>query len=186
MFTSSVATTNRLFEGLTARFNGDVFGSIPPALRAVESADLTQIAALLRGDDLLTGQQSLWLYDFSVLPADLVSSVYEELLAPTRKKDSAYYTPRFLVDLLLDEVLPWESDRSSFSPPKLADIACGSGAFMIEAFRRMVYLARSQAKRRLTYPELTHLLLNNIYGIDHNASAARVNSPASRRDDRLC
>lgn len=83
MFTSSVATTNRLFEGLTARFNGDVFGSIPPALRAVESADLTQIAALLRGDDLLTGQQSLWPYDFSVLPADLVSSVYEELLAPT-------------------------------------------------------------------------------------------------------
>ncbi|MBV9012476.1 MAG: SAM-dependent DNA methyltransferase [Pseudonocardiales bacterium] len=174
VFTSGVTTTNRLFEGLTARFNGDVFGSIPPVLPAVEPADLTQIASLLRGDDLLTGHQSLWPYDFSVLPADLVSSVYEELLAPSRKKDSAYYTPRFLVDLLLDEVLPWESEKSSFSPPKLADIACGSGAFMIEAFRRIVYLVQSRLRRRLEYPELTRLLLNNIHGIDHNASAARV------------
>ncbi len=174
VFTSGVATTNRFFEGLAARFNGDVFDSIPPALPAVESADLTQIAAFLRGDDLLTGQQSLWPYDFSVLPADLVSSVYEELLAPTRKKDSAYYTPRFLVDLLLDEILPWNTDNSSFSPPKLVNIACGSGAFMIEAFRRIVYLARSHTGRRLEYPEVTRLLLDNIYGIDHNSSAARV------------
>lgn len=175
VFTSGVAATNRLFENLTDRFNGDVFGSIPPVFRAIASADLVQISGLLRGDDLLTGQQSLWPYDFSVLPADLVSSVYEELLAPTRKKDSAYYTPRFLVDLVLDELLPWETaEHPPFNPPKLVDIACGSGAFMIEAFRRMVYFARSRIGRRLEYGELTRLLVDNIYGIDYNTSATRV------------
>ena len=56
----------------------------------------------------MTGQQALWPYDFSVLPVDLVSSIYEQLLEETRQVNSAYYTPRFLVNMLLDETIPWE------------------------------------------------------------------------------
>lgn len=174
VLTRGVSTTRTLFEGLAARFNGDVFGSVPEAMSEIEGVELEGIASMLRGDDLATGQQALWPYDFSVLPADLVSSVYEELLAQTRKEDSAYYTPRFLVDLVLDEILPWSADRATFRPPRIADIACGSGAFMIEAFRRIAYLRHAQTGQPLTYPELNDLLLTNIHGVDHNPVAAKV------------
>lgn len=162
--------TRSLFEGLAARFNGDVFGPIPDMLDLLDDADINGVAAFLRGDNLLTGQQSLWPYDFSVLPADLVSSIYEQLLEESRSADSAYYTPKFLVDTLLDEILPWRGDGQA----KLIDLACGSGAFMTEAFRRLVYRERTRIGRQLTYEELQSILLDNIFGVELNIDSARI------------
>ncbi|MEV6487517.1 N-6 DNA methylase [Actinoplanes sp. NPDC051633] len=159
-----------LFEGLAARFNGDVFGPVPEMLQFLEDADIDGVAALLRGDDLLTGQQSLWPFDFSVLPADLVSSIYEQLLEDSRSTDSAYYTPKFLVDTLLDEIVPWRGDGQL----KLIDLACGSGAFMTEAFRRLVYRQRTRVGRELTYEELQRILLDNVFGVELNIDSARI------------
>ena len=45
-------------------------------LSEVEDSDLDLVSRLLKGEDLPTGQGALWPYDFSVLPADLVSRVY--------------------------------------------------------------------------------------------------------------
>lgn len=162
--------TRRLFEGLASRFNGDVFGALPQALTSLRNEDLHGVAALLQGDDLPSGQQSLWPYDFSVVPADLVSTVYEQLLGETQRADAAYYTPRFLVDTVLDEVLPWQGAQV----PALIDIACGSGAFMTEAFRRLAYREYSSRRRPPTYDQLRALLVDHIFGIDSNPAAARV------------
>ena len=170
VLTNGVEQTRRLFRGLANRFNGDVFDTLANQLQRIRRSDLRDMAAVLRGDDLPTGQGSLWPYDFSVLPADLVSSVYEQLLEDTRKSDAAYYTPRFLVDLTLDEVLAWQGEL-----PEIVDLACGSGAFMTEAFRRLAYRVRvSKGKSQLSYSELRDLLVRHIYGVDSNLSAARI------------
>ncbi|WP_200215621.1 HsdM family class I SAM-dependent methyltransferase [Micromonospora coerulea] len=163
------ATALQLFEGLAQRFNGDVFGVMPNAISNLENADLRAVASLLRGDDLLTGQGSLWPYDFSIVPADLVSSVYEQLLETRRATEATHYTPRFLVDVVLDEVIPHESD----SEPRVIDLACGSGAFITEAYRRLVY-RRVSSGQELTYQDLKELLQQRIFGIDINDAAARV------------
>jgi hypothetical protein len=162
-------SVKRFFEKLAEHFNGDVFGPLPSTLSRVQDQDLSELAALLRGDDLPSGQRALWPYDFSVLPADLVGCIYEQLLQEKRRVESTYYTPRFLVDILLDEVIPWDSGRRT-----LVDLACGSGAFMTEAFRRMAYLERSAFGRDLTYSELAHLLRNYVFGIEFNPDAARI------------
>jgi hypothetical protein len=162
-------SVRRLFEGLAEHFNGDVFGPIPDALPAVADQDLIGLAALLQGDDLPSGQQSLWPYDFSVLPPDLVGSIYEQLLQESRKVASTYYTPRFLVDILLDEVLPWDSTQRT-----LIDLASGSGAFMTEAFRRMGYAEGVRLGRKPNYAELAGILKNRIFGVELNPDAARI------------
>ncbi|MBQ0903576.1 class I SAM-dependent DNA methyltransferase [Micromonospora sp. U21] len=163
-------TTRALFEGLAEHFNGDVFGPVPEALQTVSRSDLRMVSSFLNGDHLPTGQQSLYPYDFSVLPSDLVSSIYEQLLEDNRRTHGAYYTPKFLVDLVLDEVLPWAGPNQ----PRLIDLACGSGAFMTEAFRRLAYRERRAQGSQLAYSELTQLLKNHIFGVERNPDAARV------------
>ena len=63
------ATTTALFAGLAERFKGDVFGSVEQAIADLNDAAFDAVASLLRGDNLPTGQPSLWPYDFAGLPA---------------------------------------------------------------------------------------------------------------------
>src|SRR6266496_4381105 len=60
----------------------------------------------------------------------------------------------------LDEVLPWQGAQV----PALIDIACGSGAFMTEAFRRVAYREYSSRRRPPTYDQLRALLVDHIFG----------------------
>lgn len=163
------SVTLRLFVGLAQRFNGDVFGGLPNILQYITNQDLERAAALLRGDDLASGQQSLWPYDFAIVPADLVSNVYEQLLEGDRRVHGTYYTPRFLVDLILDELLPLDGS----SMPDVIDLACGSGAFITEAFRRLVYRLPARPEGH-DFSTLSSLLGEHIYGVDINHDAARV------------
>lgn len=170
---SGVQPTYSLFRALALRFNGDVFSVGPDESRVMTSEDLHTISAFFAGMDTATGQQALWPYDFSVIPPELISAIYEQLLEEDQKKDAAYYTPRTVVDLVLDETLPWGA------PPvatRLLDPACGSGIFLAEAFRRKVFQAQQSRskKARLSFEELSALLTASIFGVDKNPSAVSV------------
>jgi hypothetical protein len=57
------------------------------------------------------------------------------------------------------------------------DPACGSGIFLVEAFRRIVrYQAWKQGGKRLSRPQLRRILRDQIAGIDINEEAVRVAS----------
>jgi hypothetical protein len=162
--------TTALFAGLADRFNGDVFGSVERAISILDDDAFRAVSSLLRGDHLPTSQGALWPYDFSVLPPDLVTSVYEQLLEDRQQQDAAFYTPRSIVDLILDEIIPWRDEHV----PTLIDLACGSGAFLTEAFRRFAFKARLRKGSQLTYSELRELLTSHVFGVDRNPDAARV------------
>jgi len=163
-------TAYSLFAALAHRFNGDVFGAAETEIGSVEDRDLETVAAFFRGFDLETGQAALWPYDFSVIPPELISSIYEQLLEESRQRDAAYYTPRHVVDLILDEVLPWDQTLR----PSILDPACGSGIFLTEAYRRLAFRLTAESRGRPTFGQLVDLLTTSIFGIDRNEAAINV------------
>lgn len=159
------------FDAMSDHFNGDVFrrGAIS---RPVTQDALNELSDFFRAADLASGQQSLWPYDFAIIPPELISSIYEQLLSTNQRRDAAYYTPRHLVDLVLDELLSpswWSGETRSILDP-----ACGSGIFLTEAFRRIVHQRSVGREDTASFDELSQLLVESVYGIDRNADAIGV------------
>jgi len=106
--------------------------------------------------------QKLSEYDFSKIDEDVFKDIYEELIArDERKKAGEYYTPEWLTQLILLEVLDlWSKEHKD--PPKLLDPACGSGTFLCNAIRFL----------RERFPSMTLKdILNSVIGIDINPLA---------------
>lgn len=168
---SGSSATADLFGRLGERFNGDVFAPTSREPMTLSDGALETVAAFFRGADLTSGQERLWPFDFSIIPSELVSSIYEQLLEKSQRSDAAYYTPRRLVDLILDEALPWDGDGF----PIILDPACGSGIFLSEAFRRLAYREHnSRGKRHPDFDRLSNLLTSSIFGVDQNPAAIQV------------
>ncbi len=172
----------RLFKKLKEDFNGDLFPVTDEELTSkVNSTHLKFIRELFYGTDMDTGQQTLWRpYDFGVIPIELISAIYEEFLHTEKEKnytskEGAYYTPHALVEFVLNEVLPWPSDDDHQHELSILDPACGSGIFLVEAFRRLVARWKfSHNEKNIPIPELKRILTNYIYGVDTEKDAIRV------------
>lgn len=166
--------TYALFEHLSERFNGDMFPADPEEKHLVEGKHLN----LLR--DFLTGaaddRQRLFFfaYRFDIIPIEVISSIYEEFYnRETGKKHNqgSHYTPGALVEHVLGQVLTPDCLAKN---PRILDPACGSGIFLVEAFRRIVRYRVKQLGRRLELCELRQILFDQIAGIDINGEAIRV------------
>lgn len=165
--------TRTLFARLAQDFNGDLFVASDDAA-AVTQKHLDLLRGLLTGAAGETHEPLfLWAYDFGVVPTSLVSTMYElfynqEVEGST---SSTYYTPSELVEFVVADALsPELLDRQ----PTICDPACGSGIFLVEAFRRVARHASATAGRRLTSPQLRRLLLERIAGCDIDESAVRL------------
>jgi 16S rRNA G966 N2-methylase RsmD len=163
------ASVANLFDALSEHFNGDVFRLNRDV--HLPSQVIADLSDFFSATDLESGQRSLWPYDFGVIPPELISSVYEQLLGETQKQDAAYYTPRHVVDLVLDELLPWESETAQ---PSILDPSCGSGIFLAEAFRRLAYRHTIADQQPPSFDRLSALLVSSLYGVDKNAVAIGV------------
>jgi len=171
--------TYKLFAVLEKKFNGDMLPLVENEYEIVTDLDLQELKAFLLGDSDLESQQLvLWpLYDFNVIPIQIISSIYELFfhLADNEDDDKGtYYTPLHLVDTLLDEVYSWDG---KYKPIKIIDPSCGSGIFLVEIYRRMVCRwMNTHYTSNINAAQLTKLLKDNIYGVDINGEAIRVAS----------
>jgi type I restriction-modification system DNA methylase subunit len=165
----------RLFDHLSRHFNGGIFELLDNEKAELYQADLSPIAVFLKGDQEPTGQRLFWpLYSFEDLPVELISNIYEEFLAKKDKKGSkgVVYTPPMLVDFLLDQCLPLDVKTLSW---KILDPACGSGVFLVGAFKRLIQCWRMANEwKQPTYHDLQGILKNNIFGIDKASEAVLV------------
>jgi hypothetical protein len=126
-----------------------------------------------------------------------------------RKRDGVYYTPEPVVNYLVEQTLtPWFADakaacgypRPEDGPPseapvlayverlksiRIVDPACGSGAFLISAFRRLLKerIGAAQDLERARggtpgaideTPLIAEILRENIYGIDINPASVEI------------
>ena len=168
------AATESLFAWLSESFNGDMF---PPGSTAVPAAaHLERVARFLTGEDLETGQLHFFPYRFDVIPVELVSAIYEQFVhaastdstgANLARSQGVFYTPLAAVSLVLDEVCDGLTGQET-----VLDLSCGSGVFLIEALRRLVYAkARGGA---LSRHAIRQTLYKQIYGVDVEEAAVRV------------
>lgn len=171
------------FDAIAERFNGDLLPVSSAERKAVRAEHLALLRDFLCGRiELKHGQHELWpLYDFNIIPIQLVSALYRELLHEGRvdaaRDAGAFYTRLPLVELVMNEVLPWPA-RGEPTPPKLPrvlDPTCGSGVFLVEAFRRLCAYARQKsANGRLSHSQLSGLLSAQVFGVDTNEAAVKV------------
>jgi hypothetical protein len=163
-----------LLADLETRFNGDVFTlSEHDQTRVLESKQLGRFAALVEGRTEGSGQMSLWrLYSFRDLPVELISHVYQHFV---KDDDSAVYTPPFLVRLMLAEALSWERlDRMAERDEAVLDPSCGSGVFLVEAYKRLI--AHWRHGHGWARPDVDTLrrLLGRVRGVDLNPDAIEL------------
>ena len=164
-----------LLDALALHFNGGVFRLSDEERQVLANSDLTEFAAFL--DGTLEGDEYvLWKeYSFKHIPIELISNFYEEFLPidnrTNKRQNGAYYTPHYLVRLLVDESLPLQKG----SLQKVIDVSCGSGIFLVTAFKRLVQIWRYNNEWALPTPEkLEEILSDYIFGVDLNANAVQL------------
>ena len=173
-FLNDKELTYRLFEKLAEHFNGDLFVTSQYERDLVTSDHLRLLMNLLQGRAGAHQEPLfLWAYDFSVIPTSLISTMYELFCRENmgESMSSIYYTPPQLVEFVLADVL---DDQTLAGEPTICDPACGSGIFLVEAYRRIV---RHEALREGSLPSsgrLRDILLNRISGCDIDKAAIRL------------
>ena len=160
-------------------------------------------------------------YEFSVLPADILGNVYEQFLGKVirltaghqarieekpevRKAGGVYYTPKYIVEHTVGKLVEGKTPQEvggltpTFRPSKTArpltvlDPACGSGSFLMGAYRYLLQWHRDRyvddgpgnhtariyqgpgGQWLLTTEEKKRILTSCIYGVDIDPQAVEV------------
>ena len=171
--------TAQAFEALAGmlqvQFNGDVF-----PLPSVDAGDwrtngaVPFLASIFYGDSP-DGQLALdfGVYDFSYIPVELLSSIYEQFLKSEGRGegDGVVYTPEALADYVLAEL-------EAVNPLKLThqilDPCCGSGVFLVLAYRRLIERLWREHEERPSAEAMKQLLQENIFGVEKDPEACHI------------
>lgn len=150
-------------------------------------------------------------YRFDAIGADLLGSIYERFLGQeitiddrgvveaadkpeVRHAGGVYYTPAWIVQRIVDTTLsPLVQGKTprGIANLRIADPACGSGAFLLGAFEYLIrwhenyydqhpkeaqdrHFVTSIGERRLTSDAKAQILANNLYGVDIDPQAVEV------------
>ena len=168
-------------------FNGDLFPLSDDEYKQLTTKDYEVLKNLLLGYDFAINHPSLFeLYDFSIIPIEFISNVYELFIGKDNQKEAgAYYTPLFLVDYILKETVEKKlyekqsiEENTKYAYCKVLDPACGSGIFLVETLRKIIekYIEDTdiEIKSEKFKTAIKNLALENIYGVDKDLSAVQV------------
>jgi type I restriction-modification system DNA methylase subunit len=149
-------------------------------------------------------------YDFDAIPIHILGSIYERFLGnvikttdkrvrvepkpQVRKAGGIYYTPEYIVRYIVEKTIGTliaDKIPDQIAAMRFADIACGSGSFLLGVFDLLLtyhgqYYNDHPKKARkgdciahdgklyLSLRKKRDILLNNIYGVDLDAQAVEV------------
>ncbi len=148
------------------KFNGDVFTLPTDDNNQLTHKQLRQFAELVEAKTL-NKQRYLWdLHTFEHLPVEVISHLYQRFVQGGHGK---VYTPAFLASLLLDHAMPY---GKLCGTERVLDPACGSGVFLVGAFRRLVNVWRSRHEwQKPSVADLKEILRNSIFGVEMDPGA---------------
>lgn len=168
--------TYSFFKWLRETFNGDLFPLDTEEESLVDLPHLLIVQSFLSGVDMQAypiQQQRLWPYRFNIIPIELISSIYEMFAhnfdPKAAEARSVHYTRLQLVELVLSLAM-----RGISHTARVLDPACGSGIFLVEIFRRLVWLRAKEYGHPLQRDELREILHTQIFGIDIDRNAVQV------------
>jgi len=170
--------TYSFFEKIKDNFNGNVFPVTKEEEEQIKPLHLSLIKKCftngdIDGETLFTNWR---IFKFDIIQIELLSEIYERFLGKIQKETGSYYTPPSLVELILDEVLPIENGETEYKL-KLLDPTCGSGIFLVEAYKRIVQRWESAHPHAvLDFKILKELMQSSIYGIELNPKSIKVTS----------
>ncbi|MFH0725601.1 MAG: N-6 DNA methylase [Pseudomonadota bacterium] len=172
----------KLFSELKNQFNGNMFDrDLDAERRLIRPSHFKLLTLFLCGDDVGTGQRTFgfWPYDFKMIPVETISAIYQDFLFaedPDRQHEQgAYYTPRFLAEMVVDVAV---RDKPGVFDGSFLDPACGSGIFLVILFNRLAnrwiqaqtgpvdYATKAEALQRI--------LDRQIRGVDKLETACRI------------
>lgn len=169
------ASLYRLFEELGRDFNGDLFSDdLASESNQITNKHIEILNDFFSGTALESRQHVFWPYDFAYIPIETISAIYERFLKDDDQRDGAFYTPRFLVELLLDGAL---ERFPTLLGKTFLDPACGSGIFLVGLFNRIAEewkQANPTAKYDRRARELLLVLQRHLFGVDKNPTACRI------------
>ena len=169
------AALYKLFRGLREDFNGDLFSEdLGEEERNVHERHMRTLDDFFQGTDVRTRQARFWPYDFGYIPVETISAIYEHFLKADEQRDGAFYTARFLAELVLDTAL--EGTRQLIGK-KFLDPACGSGIFLVGLFNRLAWewtRSNPDAPNERRAEELIGLLRESLFGVDKSRVACRI------------
>lgn len=163
-----------LLEALEQRFNGGVFSLTESDKETLRGSNrLQHFAELLQGCRDKDGHPTLWrMYSFQDLPVEVISHIYQLFVDDPA---SSIYTPPFLVRLMLDEAMSWERVAALFAMDQvILDPSCGSGIFLVEAYKRLVLYWRSQHDWKRPGKKVLKELLQKAWGVDKDEGATEL------------
>jgi methylase of polypeptide subunit release factors len=176
----------QLFRDLDGTYNSNLFA--PHALDEMRVADALLLKEIVEG--LYEPRGRFTRYDFSVITADVLGAVYEQYLGfkandPEAKKDTSknkkrktqgiYYTPQYVVRYIVQRTLGalLQEGRDPHSL-RIVDPACGSGAFLIEAFDVLDRWLAETEKDVPASARRERILRENLFGVDLDEQAVEV------------
>ncbi|MDR2084472.1 MAG: SAM-dependent methyltransferase [Bacteroidales bacterium] len=173
-----VDATYRLFAELQTHFNGNVFPVIENEQQFVTEKHLEKIKACFTDGDISDNPKLFeWrIFNFNFIQIELLSEVYENFLGEltSKKAKGQFYTPYPLVELILNDKLPTSKDKKEYNV-KIIDPACGSGIFLVEAYKRLIRRWKNaHPNENISFTNLRDILINNIYGIEIDPLAIKV------------
>ena len=128
-------------------------------------------------------------YDFSAISTDVLGGIYEQYLGyvqekaqkddkkkSKRKSQGIYYTPRYIVEYLIEQTLGEvlkKAKAKDIPNIKILDPACGSGSFLITAYDKMLE-AKTKLDKQTGLFDRFEILKNNIYGVDLDEQAIEI------------
>lgn len=170
---------HQLFQRLNERFNGVLFKENDKIITPLQAEYL---AGVFEGE--LAGKDSLFegfffdIFDFSIIPVELISGIYESLInEETRKLDSAVYTPSFLVDYILKDTVDVFLKTHNPEECTIFEVAVGSGIFLVQSLRRIIEreIELNGKENKSAFSEkIRNFAQKNLYGIDINPEALKV------------
>lgn len=166
----------KLLTQLKDDFNGDFLErpkDKPSVWADLPDAGFDIIGNFLAATDMESGQTNMWPYNFRYIPVELLSGIYESFLGTDAKGElAAYYTPRHLANLVVDQAFAGSSDILA---ERIYDGACGSGILLTTAFRRLLGEAEHRNRSKtVPFEERVRILKDQIYGSDISDAACRV------------
>lgn len=195
----------RVFHEVNAKLNGEIFKpghAVEQEEYWFDSAPLVKVIEWLYEED--PG------YRFDVIPVELLGTIYERYLGNTirltekrvkveekpevRKAGGVFYTPKYIVDYIVENTVGKLIEGKSpdeVAKIKILDPACGSGSFLLGAYQKLIdhhirwYQAHSEqaagrfvpnggGQPRLTIEEKARILRNNIHGVDIDQQAVEI------------
>ncbi len=194
-----------LFHEINDDLNGDIFKP-----HACETADVDSVILAEIIESLYFPKSR---YRFDAIGVELLGSIYERYLGSTirvtpqrvkveekpevRKAGGVYYTPKYIVDYIVEntvgKVIEGKTPRQ-IEKIKILDPACGSGSFLLGAYQYLIdfhityyrdhpkdrmtiehpIFKRDILEEGLTIHEKARILKNNIFGVDIDPQATEI------------